>query len=444
MLTCSFRAAVGVLACTGIAILLASPPAAGQTIGPAADAAAPAPSGAAPAPRRQEEPGLRVVMKRHPTVQFGSVGELSLRARLESRVRTATPVAGLHATDARWQSQRIEIQGTLLDRVGFALSHEFTDADEPERDAYVTLRVARALEIQAGRAKLPFGRDAQTGRTSLDFITRSLVGSQLAPGRDAGVSANGRLFGRVVSYEAGFFRRDGDNARTAATAGGRDALAARVRIAPFAARKESPFAALEIGAAATRSRLDDQLGLRGRTVFGEGVFFDRVFVNGTRVRRGLEAGWALGPVSASGEYISVSDERTGMGPSGEALPDVRTSGWYLAGTWTVTGEQKHGRIVPRGDFLRGGIGALELAARVERFAFDAVSYPGTPFGFPSGASLGANADRVTTLGVTWYVNRFVKAQANLVMEAVDDPQRSPAAGSDGRFTSGVFLFQLAL
>jgi phosphate-selective porin len=268
------------------------------------------------------------------------------------------------------------------------------------------------------------------------------VGSQLAPGRDVGVMARGRVFGKRASYEAGFFRRDGDNARTSATRGGADAFAGRLRVAPFASKKTSPFASLEIGAAATRSRVDEQLGLRGRTVFGEGVFFDRVYVNGTRIRRGLEAGWALGPFSVSGEYISVSDERVAMGLDGEALPSVRSAGWYLAGTWTVTGEEKDGRIIPRRDFLRGGFGAIELAARMERFGFDDVPYPGTPLGFPAG--LARNGERATTLGVTWYVNRFLKTQANLVIEAVDDPQRSPASASDGRFTSGVFLFQFAL
>jgi phosphate-selective porin len=193
-----------------------------------------------------------------------------------------------------------------------------------------------------------------------------------------------------------------------------------------------------------RSHLDEQLGLRGRTVFGEGVFFDRVFVNGVRLRRGFEAAWAHGPVSVSGEYIRVTDERRGMGTEGESLPDVEAAGWYVSGTWLLTGETKQGRIEPRRSAFTGGIGALELAARFERLAFEPVSYPGTALGFSRPEALSGNAEHVTTLGVTWYLSRYVKLQGNLVVEAINDAQRSPAPTADGRFPSGVLLLQLSL
>jgi phosphate-selective porin len=48
---------------------------------------------------------------------------------------------------------------------------------------------------------------------------------------------------------------------------------------------------------------------------------------------------------------------------------------------------------------------------------------------------------VSTIGVNWYANHYVKLQTNVVMESIDDPQRSPAPASDGRFTSVVFLLQ---
>jgi hypothetical protein len=158
--------------------------------------------------------------------------------------------------------------------------------------------------------------------------------------------AHGEVARRRVRYQAGFFRRDGDNARTTQTHGGEDALAGRVLFVPFAPRDDSPLEELEVGVALASSQLEQGLGLRGRTVFGEGVFFDRVFVNGRRLRRGVEAGWAYGPVSVSGEYMAVTDAREGMGLQGESLPGVRATGCYVAGTWTLTGERKQGRVEP--------------------------------------------------------------------------------------------------
>jgi len=378
-----------------------------------------------------------------PVVPLGAIGEIRVQGRLDATVRTATPETGRETAEFDWQSRRLELEGTLFRRIEFEVSREFGDPEEPERDAFVNLRLARAAQVQAGRFKIPFGRDALTSGARLDFVLRSLAGRQLAPGRDVGLMAHGRLAGRRVSYEVGYFKRDGDRARTEQTRGARDAVAGRVLVTPFAS-EDSALAGVQIGAAMVRSRLDDQLGLRGRTVFGEGVFFDRVFVNGLRVRRGFEAGWSHGPASASFEYIGVSDERRGMGLQGEALPNVHAAGWYLVGTWVITGEAKDDRVAPRRSLLEGGPGAVEIAARVERLAFDSTSYPGTTFGFPRPETLSANAERVTTLGFTWYLHRFVKVQGNLVVEAVDDPQRSPVPRVSGRLRSGVFLIQVAV
>ena len=116
--------------------------------------------------------------------------------------------------------------------------------------------------------------------------------------------AHGRLYRDHVEYQAGYFARDGDNARTSQTRGARDTLAARIVFAPFAS-KSGALASLELGAAVAISRLDNQLGLRGVTVLGDGVFFDRVYVNGRRARTGLEALWESGPISLSSELAIV-------------------------------------------------------------------------------------------------------------------------------------------
>jgi len=167
-------------------------------------------------------------------------------------------------------------------------------------------------------------------------------------------------------------------------------------------------------------------------------------VNGSRVRTGLEALWESGPASLSSEFVVVSDERKGMGFDADDLPGVKATAWYVAGTWAITGEAKHGRLEPAHGFLQGGAGAFEFAARFEQLRFGDAVYPGTSFGFPTSSSLLGNGDLAATIGVNWYLNRFMKIQPNLVIESIRDPQRSPAPRAAGRFISGVVRFQLAL
>jgi phosphate-selective porin OprO/OprP len=256
--------------------------------------------------------------------------------------------------------------------------------------------------------------------------------------------AEGRAFDRAIEYQAGYFTRDGEYARTSQTDGGESAIGGRVVVAPFTFGSDGPLAGLTVGVALMNSRLEDRLGIRGRTVLGDAIFFDRVYVNGRRQRTGFEAAWAGGPVSLSTEVISVSDQRQGMGFSGSDLPAVRAASWYVAGTWALTGERKRGRIEPAHELLRGGAGAVELAIRLERLRFDDVEYPGSQFGFPSDGKLLGNADRVLTLGINWYLDRYFKLQMNVMDEAIADPVRSPSSSPNGRFTSTVFRVQFRL
>ncbi len=71
-----------------------------------------------------------------------------------------------------------------------------------------------AVQVRAGKFKIPFGLEALTGISNLDFVYRSLSARYLAPSRDIGVAVHGRFFDRGLNYWAGWFRQDGDNARS--------------------------------------------------------------------------------------------------------------------------------------------------------------------------------------------------------------------------------------
>jgi phosphate-selective porin OprO/OprP len=390
---------------------------------------------------------------KHPSFKIGKDIRVEVAMRIEGDLRGATPNIGREDAALEWQDRRVGIQGTAFKRVTFEVSREFThdfdgvhDLGEktPWKDVYANYRVSKALNVEVGRFKLPFGHEELTGETNRDFTYRSLASRVLSPGRDIGAMVHGRLYQRRLEYQFGYFTRDGDNGRTTQTEGGEAAIAGRVVSAPFATADIPQLAGLQLALAVENSRLDNRFGLRGRTVLGDGIFFDRVYVNGRRSRLGLEGSWAYGPVSLTTEYISLSDQRTGMGFDGADLPNVHESGWYVAGTWALTGEHKKGRLEPRRDLFRGGFGAVELVGRFEKLSFDGLDYPGSDYGFPSVGSLYGNADRVTTIGVNWYLNHYLKIMADVINESVDDPERSPAPTNDGKFRSVIVRFQFRM
>ena len=398
-------------------------------------------AGAQDAP--SDPPLARFTMGDHPSIRIGSSIRIDLRARAQADARLATPDIGLDQAQFDWKTPRVGVEGTLARRVEFEVSRDLGEASA-WKDVYLNYRLARAVEIEAGRFKVPFGREMLTGPSNLDFVYRSLAASELSPSRDTGLMGHGRLWGRWVRYQAGYFVHDGDNARTAHTSGAEDTLAFRVLIEPFKRPPDAVAPLFQAGIASTDSRLDNCLGLRGNTVLGDGVFFDRVYVNGRRRRTGLEGALSRGPASITSEYIVVSDQREAMGFAGETLPDVRSRGWYVAATWVLTGERKDGRVEPRRAFLRGGFGAVEVTARVEALKFDDVSFPGATFGFPSDGHSSGNENRVTTFGLNWSLDRFARIQGNVILESIPDWQRSPAPTALGRFLSIVIRTQFVL
>lgn len=388
-------------------------------------------------------PAVDFRMEEHPTVRVGRALEVRLRARLETSFRRWSPNPDVTDTDAAWRRRRVQIEGELFEKLEFEFSHEFGDPTEPERDAFVNLRLRRSFELRAGRFKMPFGRDLQISGANLDLIHRSALGRQIAPGRDVGVMVHGRSRGRLFAYQAGYFNGDGDNVRSSTSRGGEHAVAGRVLVSPFARTKTGWAEPLRFGAAVMRSHLDQVLGLRGTSVFGDGIVFDRAFVNGSRWRLGLEGEWERGPVSLAAEYASLRDERTGMGLDGGALPELSTHAWYVSGAWVVTGEEKQGRIEPRRGILDGGPGAVEVAARVERLALT----PGPATGIPGAALLSLpvpGGERIVTFGVSWFLHTRVKVQGNLIIESFDDPARSPVPRRNGRLTSAMVNLQFVL
>ncbi|MGB2714063.1 MAG: porin [Vicinamibacterales bacterium] len=375
-----------------------------------------------------------------PSLRIGQF-RADLRVRLHFDTRDFDPELG--EDEFVFRRARVALQGRFFDDLEYEVDADLRDKERPWRDVFVNYRRFRAAEIQVGRFKMPFGLDQLTGVFNLNFVERSLIGSDLSPARDRGVMVHGRLAKDVIAYETGVFRRDGDSTRFAGPSVDRT-WAGRVVLTPWE-NDSGVLHSAQIGLNATSGSLFEGLyGMRGRTLSGS-VFFEPVYVKGQRTRLGIDGRWTPGPVLVQAEYIRVTDERNGQGLGDVDLPDAISEGWYLAGAWVVTGENKSGGSVnPSRSFPTEGMGALELAARIEELKF---SSKGTadepPFANPRAANILPNRDRILTLGVNWYLNRFARVTANGTREDLLDPVRTPIPGRT-RFWGAVLRLQFVM
>ena len=386
-------------------------------------------------PAVAQEGGLR------PSFRAGDMLRVDLRANVQGDWRGLASASEEGPRAAfELHRARVGIDGTFLRLFEYQVEREFSGPGESWRDVYVNLRPVRAFQLQAGAFKIPFSREQLTGSASLDFAYRSLTATYLAPGRDRGVMAHGSVGGGVVKYQAGVFRRGGENVRAAERADPQSGktVAGRFVVKPFQGRPPHALRSLRTGIAVTSGRVPEGLNsLRGRTV-GEDTLFHPVMVNGSRRRVGGEVDWHLGRASLAGEVMHVSDQRLGQGTDDEDLPAVVARGWYVSGTWRLM-DRTDARRTHLPGLLRPGIGVVDLGVRVEELRFgdqgDAAALS------VRARTVQAKRDRVVTAGVSWSPNPWVRLQANVMRERrMDHALASPAAAA----WSHVLRLQFAL
>lgn len=342
----------------------------------------------------------------YPSFGSGDAVRFDVRVKLQGDWRRFAEEPGVERKDPfDLHRARVGLEGTFLKRFEYQIEGELRDDERPWRDVYVNARIARALQIQAGHFKIPFSLEQLTGSTKLDFVYRSLAATYLAPGRDRGVMAHGAI-GGALKYQAGIFRRGGENARESEWSdpeSGRT-VAARVSLRPWQGRNRPPaLRAVHAGLSVTQGAVPEgPYSVRGRTVPGYALFHE-VMVNGTRRRLGFELEWDNGPVALSSEIIRVSDGRRGQGLADDDLPRATARGWYVGGSWRVS------------DRLPARLGALSIAGRVESLAFGS-GHSGAATTNPRAFEILEKADRVVTAGINWSPTRWTRVQANLIRE----------------------------
>ena len=400
---------------------------------------------------KEKKPIFRFEFKNRPSLRIGKIFRLDVRSKVQGDFRAFLPGIPSDGQSFDVNRARLSIEGDAFKFIEYEVERDFrqalgsNEARYPWKDVYLNFRYFDNYQVKYGKFKMPFGADALTGEHQNDFAFRSRIGDDLAPGRAIGGMLHGRFFKRGLSYQTGVFQHDGENAQphNGQPLSG-PAFAARVtgtplRFVPF----PKNYANLELGAAYTTANVPEGLNsVRGHTVPGD-VYYPYVFLKGPRQRVGLEANWTAGRYSVKSEYISMTEARHEQSVFLTDLPNEISRGWYVTGTWVLTGEPKDGGVVPKRSFLAGGFGALEAAARYEQERFGTLNQFEEGFTSPRSQVLRAQSDRVWTLGINWYANRVLKVQLDGVHEKIEQAIRAPIPGRNNYWT-GIVRFQFVM
>jgi phosphate-selective porin OprO/OprP len=341
--------------------------------------------------------------------------------KLDSKRSNASSPRSDLITNLLVRRARIGIDATFFKYLDFKAEGDFAEGSSFSlTDGYGELNYWPEFRVRGGQFKVPFSFEELTSSRFIDFVERSVV-NNLVPARDLGAMFHGSLFGGTLDYSAGIFNGTGQN--TSDNNDSKD-YAGRLLVRPFKHLDIPLLQKLHIAGHMTYGDQDTGQSLRGRTD-ARFEFFPRVPTRGDRVRYGFEAVHAYGPFGLYGEYVKTKEEREKLGTGGIDLADVDGRGWYVAGTWLVTGEEKvHGKapkVKNNFDPRTGGFGALELTARFAKLDFDSDDPLPSP---------GDNEVEALTVGFNWYLSPNTRLMFNWVNNWYDNKQMTPTKGED--------------
>lgn len=313
-------------------------------------------------------------------------------------------------------------------RVRFEASIDPFDLDDVFiRDAYVEFRVSRAFRLRAGQFKVPGSAEYDRSAADIEFMERSALAQWVAPGRDIGASVLGTL-PRRVSYEAGVFAGDanGRNSRSGLTSAGRIA---------WRGDRE-----LTIGASASVGRVsatdaEPANGLEARSPAGY-RFFDRVYVDGLRVRTGADVAWTPGRWQVRGEWLRATDQRIGQGLDLEDLPSVVGNGWS-ASISRVLGRRE---TAPRNRRRE-----IELGFRAEGVSFDdtGIATPRDSVRLRA-TDVRRRTEQSLTTSLAWSPTRWSRWLVTSGVERFPEVRSAPNEGTEGPYWVAGLRFQIEL
>ncbi|MGH8480445.1 MAG: OprO/OprP family phosphate-selective porin [Gammaproteobacteria bacterium] len=309
---------------------------------------------------------------------------------------------------------RLALEATLYRNWQLKLEYDFagaSDVDEGLRDAYLRygLTAGLPLAFTVGQFKEYLGLESITSSNDISFVERALPSrtfNDIAGGSDgrrlgAGVTTHGN---DLWTVSAGIFGRNAAGETGTDDESDPITFVGRLTLSPV----HTEDRAVHLGFAGSWLNPDDNDTVRFRQRPEARIGADRLVDTGDLAtadvtRYGAEAAGVYGPFSVQGEYLRAeTSELAGS-------PEVGFYGWYVMGSWLLTGESRRyefedGKFKnpkPKGIVGKGGIGAWELLARYSSLDL-------------SDESVDGGEEDNFTFGVNWYPTPNFKFMANYV------------------------------
>jgi phosphate-selective porin OprO/OprP len=324
---------------------------------------------------------------------------------------------------------RLGIEANMFKYYEFRFLPDFGQGKAVIQDSYMNVHYWDQLQFEVGKFKQPFSYEQLIQDRYVPTMERSMI-DQLVPARDVGAMLHGQKlfcdrFDWAISVSNGEINGDGDLNEHKDVNG-------RVAWRPLNSDDFIPLVRrLQVGISGSFGVEQEPMNpniLRTPATVPWFKFNSTVQADGDRSRWSPELAYFYGPLGIAAQYFRQEQDLrpAASGPTYKFRTDVPFEGYYVMGTYLLTGEERTGYsepiapcrpFDPRCPFHCPG--AWELVLRVSHLEVDDVFLPdGARLANPVGNSRAATE---LTAGFNWYFNKWVRMQMNYEHAWFEDP-----------------------
>ncbi|MFQ5672883.1 MAG: OprO/OprP family phosphate-selective porin [Nitrospinales bacterium] len=355
------------------------------------------------------------------TFRFKTGGRIHVDWGLFRDDKAVAKKFGAQRNEADFRRIRWYLSGVLYDRIVFKIDFDFV-RDTTFKDVYIGIRKLPVLgNFRAGNFKRPYSLDALTGGNDLTFLERSLA-QTFAKLRNPGFVLYDSARDDRLTWAVSLAKGSPSEKPSEILSGGNLNVAGRVTAVPWQNGDRSKL--VHVGFGFQFNNPND-----GRVKFSQRA---EQHVNGIRLAgagavesdgvRGLRPEFAVlwNSLHVQGEYefahVTVRNAAAANLDAGYV-----EAGYWLTGETRSYGHGVWGRTRPRNNFLDGGRGAWQVAAR---YSFVDLN---------DGSVAGGKLHDITA-GLNWWLNPNTAVRFNYVHSNVDDGQGRDVGGVDAFLT----------
>jgi phosphate-selective porin OprO and OprP len=326
----------------------------------------------------------------------------------------------------------------MYDDFLFRFQPDFGGNNPTTQDAYLDYLAMPALNLRAGKFKVPFSLEFLQTDSDMFFAERGLP-TQLVPNRDVGFQAFGSLASGTVTYAVGAFNGTVDGGNTDIDNNDDKDFAARLFVHPFRLTGIGALQNFGVGVAGTFGEEQGTASSSSLPSFktsGQQTFFNyrsstnangTAFADGRHVRLEPQVYYYAGPFGMLAEYVQSSQDVS----DGAHEATLDNTAWQVQAGWVLTGEKaSYSDVTPGANFApsKGTWGALELVGRYGELTVDEAA-------FPTFADSAKSAETAKTwaAGVNWYLNRSIKLMLDYDQTSFDGGAAKGADRPDEEF-----------